>query len=231
MRRLQFGSNRSYGIFAFNILLEDKKKGKIIPESFPGTVMIVEDIDNNTLLHPEYRKYNDGYDADFEYFVTRLLAKLNPLRTNYRSRQKEDLISEIFTTSDEAFVLFVLYNEMHCWEAQMADIATKALKGRQLVKEKRFCNGKSGKRDAWSEEGMDLYKKLLVEVHVRRQETKQFEVEWRDRLKSGSSDPKFLNKTQGSNEGEDGNQTKKWVVAEEQQELMNSLVKGNCVGV
>jgi len=95
MRRLQFGSNRSYGIIAFNILLEDKKKGRIIPGSFPGTVTIVEDIDNNTLLHPEYRRYKDGYDADFEYFVTRLLAKLNPLRTNYRSRQKEDLISEI----------------------------------------------------------------------------------------------------------------------------------------
>ena len=97
MRRLQFGSNRSYGIIAFNILLEDKKKGRIIPGLFPGTVTIVEDIDNNTLLHPEYRRYKDGYDADFEYFVTRLLAILNLLRTNFCSRLKEDLISDIFT--------------------------------------------------------------------------------------------------------------------------------------
>ena len=107
----------------------------------------MEDIENNTLLHPEYRRYKDGYDADFEYFVTQLLAKLNPLRTNFRSRHKEDLISDIFTTSDEAFVLFVLYNEMHNWVIQRVDEAN-GKKGRELVKEKRFCDGKSGKKEA-----------------------------------------------------------------------------------
>ena len=60
-----------------------------IPESFPGTVAIVDNKAERTILHPQYRRYKNGYDADFEYFVTQILAKLNPLRTNFRTRKKK----------------------------------------------------------------------------------------------------------------------------------------------
>ena len=136
-----------------------------VPESFPGTVAIKEDIARNTLLHKDYRRYKNGPDADFEYFVTRLLAKLNPLRTNFRMKKKEHLISDIFTASDEAFVLFVLYNELECWEAQREDMK-KGMSGRKLVKVKRFCNGTSGKREAWSEKGMLIYRTSTEQVLV-----------------------------------------------------------------
>ena len=93
-----------------------------VPESFPGTVAIKEDIARNTLLHKDYRRYKNGPDADFEYFVTWLLAKLNPLRTNFRMRKKEHLINDIFTTFDKVFVLFVLYNKLECWKEQQKEM-------------------------------------------------------------------------------------------------------------
>ena len=165
----------------------DTKEG-IVPEKFPGTVCIVDNKENNTLLHPDYRRYNNGSDEDenenFNYFVTRLLAKLNPLRTCFRARKTEQLISEIFTVTDEAFVLFVLYNELHCWEGQIADM-DKGIKGRGLVRAKRFCNGASGKKEAWSKDGLDLFYKLVGEVQERREDTKDLEEELRAEMADG----------------------------------------------
>ena len=71
--------------------IANTKEG-IVLEKFPGTVCIVDNNENNTLLHPDYRRYTIGSDEDenknFNYFVTRLLAKLNPLRTCFRARKK-----------------------------------------------------------------------------------------------------------------------------------------------
>ena len=53
-------------------IVADKKKG-VVPDKFPGTVAIVDDKENNTLLHPGYRRYDGADDENFNYFVTRLL--------------------------------------------------------------------------------------------------------------------------------------------------------------
>ena len=47
------------------------KKGDV-PDSFPGTVAIVDDKVNNTLLYSGYRRYDRADDKNFNYFVTRL---------------------------------------------------------------------------------------------------------------------------------------------------------------
>ena len=87
------------------------KKGAI-PNSFPGTVAIVDDKVNNTLLHPGYRKYDNADDENFNYLVTRLLPTVTTGKLGgYNSRKTEHLVSEIFTVTDEAFVLFVLFNK------------------------------------------------------------------------------------------------------------------------
>ena len=192
-----------------------------VPESFPGTVAIKEDIARNTLLHKDYRRYKNGPDADFEYFVTRLLAKMNPLRTNFRMKKKEHLISDIFTTSDEAFVLFVLYNELECWEAQREDMK-KGMSGRKLVKVKRFCNGTSGKREAWSEKGMLIYRRILFEVDNRRKESVDFERELRKKLTEGDTDNERFN-AEIHEEGDD--EMDIWKIPEEDEHRMQKLME------
>ena len=74
---------------------------------------------------------------------------------------------------------------------------------------------------------MDLYMKLLVEVQFRRNETKQFEVEWRDRMKSSKNDPKDPYETTRGIVNEGGKQRKKWEVAVEHEEMLRSLVEGD----
>ena len=94
------------------------KKGDV-PDSFSGTVAIVDDKVNNTLLHPGYRRYDKADDENFNYFVTRLLPTVTATKTGgYKSQKNHRLVSEIFTVTDKAFVLFVLYNESFNWLEQ-----------------------------------------------------------------------------------------------------------------
>ena len=85
---MRFSNNR-FQQNLFIVPIADRKEG-IVTEKFPGTVCIVDNNENNTLLHPDYRRNNNGSDENenFNYFVTRLLAKLNPLRTCFRARKK-----------------------------------------------------------------------------------------------------------------------------------------------
>ena len=154
---------------------EDKEDGKVL-DSFPGSVYL-QVKNKKTILHPDYRRYEGGYDEAFEYFVTRLLARITPSRTNFRKQKHKKLLSEIFTVTDEAFVLFVLYNEWHIWVAQIEDIK-KRKKGRDLVREKRFCNSKEG----WKFEGMQVFVSIVREVMQRRKESEELEEEMRDRM-------------------------------------------------
>ena len=74
---------------------------------------------------------------------------------------------------------------------------------------------------------MDLYKKLLVEVQFCQNKMKQFEVEWRDRMKSSTSDPKDPYKTTRGIVNKGGKQRKKWEVSVEHEEMLQSLVEGD----
>ena len=64
-----------------------------VAESFPGTVAIIDDKVNNTLLHPNYRRYGIGKCDGYEYFVTQLLARLSPGRTRFCTRKHVKVIS------------------------------------------------------------------------------------------------------------------------------------------
>ena len=66
-----------------------------VAESFPGTVAIIDDKVNNTLLHPNYRRYGIGKCDGYEYFVTRLLARLSSGRTHFLTRKHVKLISVV----------------------------------------------------------------------------------------------------------------------------------------
>ena len=155
--------------------------------------------------------------------MTRVLAKLNPLRTNFRTRKKKNLISEIFTTSDEAFALLVLYNELHVWKHQKV-LISQGMKGRALVKEKRFCDARSGKKEAWSKQGMIVYTRILLEVDQQQRESKQFEEELKARWAAGTVDD---NRVNDKIQDEDDSKSDQWVFADEEQQRMQNLLVAN----
>ena len=58
------------------------------------------------------------------YFCDRILSQLRSRDTRYKERKtKEPLVSVIFTASDEAFALLMIYNEIDRWE-NIPDLAT-----------------------------------------------------------------------------------------------------------
>ena len=192
------------------------KKGNV-PDSFPGTVAIVDDKVNDTLLHPGYRRYDKADDENFNYFVTRLLPTVTATKTGgYKSQKNHRLVSEIFTVTDEAFVLFVLYNESFNWLEQEG-LKAKGKKGKELVREKRFCSGKSGKKNPWSERGLNCFYKLVGEVHKRREETKKMEEEMRARMAADEKDAS-VRSTNNQNKERNGTDIE-WRIAEIEERL------------
>ena len=141
----------------------------------------------------------------------------------YDSRKQHHLVSEIFTVTDEAFVLFVLYNEFDNWEEQNKLIA-QGMKGPELVKEKRFCSGKSGKKNSWSERGLNCFYKLVGEVYERRQETKKMEEEMRAKMAAAGKKDASVASRHNQNKERNGTESE-WRIAEiEKRRLIDDLM-------
>ena len=108
-------------------------------------------------------------------------------------------------------MLYVLYNEFNIWVKQKVDI-DDGKKGRQLVREKKFCNGTSGKKQAWSERGLNCFYKLVGEVQQRQEETKNVEEEMRANMaanEKGASTTSTKNQNKNNNSSE-----KEWRTAD-----------------
>ena len=122
--------------------------------------------ENEPLLHKQCRDYGN---AEFEYFMTHLMPHMNPRISRYKTKaqQCERLMSTAFTSSDEAYGLLVLDNELHVWDKQ---IELKRKYGRydrkanpQLTKKyvKLYQKSECG----WTRKGIGIYKMLENEVH------------------------------------------------------------------
>ena len=118
------------------------ESGGIIPESFPGTVEIIEDKENNTVLHPQYRRYENRQCEHFDYFLNNILARVGPQKTRFHADKYTKQISEIFTALDKEFASFILYNEIEGWRNQV-DPQKAGKNGNELFQEKKFSNVKS----------------------------------------------------------------------------------------
>ena len=51
-----------------------------VPESFPGTLGLVEDPNNEgeVVINAGYRKYSTATNSEFYYFMTIMLPSINP---------------------------------------------------------------------------------------------------------------------------------------------------------
>ena len=142
-----------------------------VPKSFPGSIALTENSKGKIGLNPDYRKATSD---EFNYFFTRILSAINQMRTKFEDRKHKELISQIYSVSDEAFGLMIIHNEHHVWLEQ-EEMKTRGLKGHKIKKRKRYCNSSSGKKDGWSKGGVSLFNDLCREVKKRREETKQME--------------------------------------------------------
>ena len=139
--------------------------------NFPKIVLCRDD----GSLHPNYRSYEDEGLNEFEYFCDRILSRLRPRDTKYKERKTKEPLSAIFTPSDEAFALMILYNELDRWEnipdpdTLEAMEVSKKRKWKNTV-EKKFCSSTRGCTDGWEEEGKQMYYKLVKNIEELRKD-------------------------------------------------------------
>eukprot|EP00536_Pseudo-nitzschia_multiseries_P008390 jgi/Psemu1/20308/gm1.20308_g len=132
-------------------------KATKIPDSFPGTVLITDTQDVNSI----------NSSPEFKYFMKRILGAVSPKQTDFKRKSVRMTVSNIFTPSNEAFALLFLYNDYDSW--------LNTTKGMRL--RKKFTDGKSGNKEGWSNQGQDLYEYLVSELEERREEQQSKELE------------------------------------------------------
>lgn len=173
----------------------DIEKG-LVPASFPGTVGLVcgdngnggDDGDNGSVtVNAGYRRYGTEDNEDFYYFVTRILTAINPTNNYFEQRNHNELLSDIFSVTDEAFALLVIYNEHDVWNYRRE----RKLGNTVERKTTRFCNdelllvGSQKRRQrqrGWMKEGRELFHDLCLEVdRLRKQPETGTDLEKRTR--------------------------------------------------
>lgn len=153
--------------------LEDMKNDKV-PSTFPGSlVMTYHGDENGNRLHPDYRRYDDNFNEEFVYFMTRIMPVFSDGLKKFNARSGKDLLSEIYSVSDEAFGLVVLFNELHCWEEAWKN---RNATGETEVKKKSEKEFESYNSD-WPTHGKQFYNCICYEVQARRKESQSSELE------------------------------------------------------
>ena len=146
-------------------ITEDRKHGDVVPDTFPGSVSIDwTNSDEGKILNASYRAYGNADNAEFYYFLTRILASVNPVQTGFKSHKGKLKISDMFTVSDEAFAILMLHNEYDTWVKFEENKVDPTVKKRK----KRFCDADSGRREGWAIEGRLLFSRLCEEIEELR---------------------------------------------------------------
>ena len=152
-------------------MTEDAKDNKI-PKEFQtehGIGMNLCEETNELLLSANYRKTNS---EEFRYFISRMVPAMNPSGHQFLHQRGTKLVSDIFSASDEAYALMVIYNEKHRWDANIENENGQQDGQKEIKLPKRFNFSKSGQKDSWSVEGRKLFGKLHKEITKRRVEEK-----------------------------------------------------------
>jgi len=134
-------------------------------------------------FHDNYRDFGENGNEEFEYFVKRLLPKLDPRRTKYRNQKEysQKPYDTAFTISDEAFALLVLDNELEVWNKQFEMKRTNknaTIRGRGFERKyiKLFKKGTSG----WTKKGQAIYATLKRQLkEIRKQKKESTDKYWR----------------------------------------------------
>ena len=146
------------------------------PTDFPGSLEINPNKENIPILHQQYRKVdaNNNVLQDFIWFVSVFLSRIQPLRTKFGEKCTKKLVSDIYTVSDEAYGLLVLYNYKEVWDKQQ-ELKNEGAKGKDLRCKSKYIDSESGSKAAWGRSGINTYNELCKYVEKRRSESQRFE--------------------------------------------------------
>ena len=156
-----------------------KIQGKV-PEDFPNEyILIDEDNENNKgkLKIPDgYRRLDEN--NNLRYFFSRMVTAIHPSGHRFNHDKERKRISEIVSSSDEAFALLVIYNEIDRWKyrveknkKEMESVCQNGKRKRASGEPpKKFNNASSGDKDGWSNEGRKLYQDLCKQVEDLRKD-------------------------------------------------------------
>ena len=139
--------------------------------NFPKIVLTRDD----GSLHPSYRCIEENGLEEFEYFFDRIVSRLRPRDTKYKDRRTKEPLSAIFTPSDEAFALLIIYNEIERWENIPDPVSFERIEVSKKRKwknnvEKKFCSTTRGSSDGWKDEGKKLYYALVENIERLRKD-------------------------------------------------------------
>ena len=100
------------------LVIDDIKKNRVSIE-FPGTLQLIMDPSGNK-SRPCWIQWTRNIPIQTTttnyYFLIRILLEINPRNCTIEQNKSKRLVSELFSVSDEAFGLMILYNEYHVWE-------------------------------------------------------------------------------------------------------------------
>ena len=105
-------------------------------------------------------------------------------RSVYKQNMTTTLVSELSTSSDEAFAIICIENNIEAWDYMISsDTNTK---GPNMPPPKYTRKHKdSGKHHGWSAEGITRFNKLHEDIESKRKETLQLEAEFRAKKMQG----------------------------------------------
>ena len=98
-------------------------------------------------------------------------------RSGYKQNVATTLVIELSTSSDEAFAILCVENNIEAWDYM---ISLDANKGPNMPPPKYTRNRKdSGKHHGWSPDGINRFNELHEDIESKRNETLQLEAEFR----------------------------------------------------
>ena len=161
---------------------EDMKLQAKVPDDFPNENILVHEHEENgrrRLKIPDgYRRLDEN--KNLKYLFSCMVTAIHPSGHRFHQEKGMKRISEIFSSSDEAFALLVIYNEIDRWkyranknrEEMVVQIENLQQKGKRKrgsgEPSKKFNNASSRDKDGWSEEGQRLYQDLFCTIEALR---------------------------------------------------------------
>ena len=139
---------------------------KKIPDNFPNGVLVEKEEYDLALgearytIHPEYRTKES---AGFTYFASKVLPCVNARRTNFKVKHRTQLLSKIFTVSDEAYALALLINEYDSYQFKLQNKDEGSIRPT-----KPFTSSASGSKLGWNRTGRETYMDLCKKVKKLR---------------------------------------------------------------
>jgi len=121
----------------------------------------------DSVLHDGYRRVDEDQEsvpAEYKYSYESFLSLIEPNRTSSKRVNRRNLLSDIYTVSDEAFGLLVIHNELGVWGEQYK-LQEEGKSARQLRINKKYAKHNSG--ESWALEGLAMYGALKLGIAGR----------------------------------------------------------------